>query len=168
MKLLLRTLLIFGIFTLVATSCERDDICAASTPTTPRLIISFYDAEDQQLAKPINLQVYEVGRPDSIINYTNDTLIAIPLRTDREKTVFIFTRNPGSTDTIDFRENSDQVTFSYKTKEVYIDRACGFKVTYEGLTAQRLPLGDGAWINRISTPNNIIINEDTTHVAIVH
>ncbi len=28
-------------------SCERDDICPESTPTTPHLVISFFDVDDQ-------------------------------------------------------------------------------------------------------------------------
>ena len=27
-------------------SCEKDDVCDASTPTTPRLIIKFYDNQN--------------------------------------------------------------------------------------------------------------------------
>ena len=168
MRILLRTLLLLGIFTLTVNSCERDDICAASTPTTPQLVISFYDVNDETQAKPINLSVYEKGRPDTIINFTNDTMVTVPLRTDVDETVFIFTKNPDIPDAEDEPDNQDQVTFSYNTNEVYIDRACGFKVTYEGLTAQKLPLEDTAWIDRIDIINSTIVNEDTTHVNIIH
>ena len=130
MKLLIRTLLLFALTTLAMTSCERDDICAASTPTTPQLVISFYDVENPTLAKPINLRVYEKGRPDTVLNFTNDTMITVPLRTDKDETVYIFTKNPDIPEAADEPDNMDQVNFSYSTNEVYIDRACGFKVTY--------------------------------------
>ncbi len=167
MKLLFRTLLVFGFFALVATSCERDDICAKSTPTTPQLVISFYDVEDPTQAKPINLAVYEPGGKDTL-KFSNDTIVKVPLRTDSDRTTFIFTKNPNISTAADEPDNKDQVTFLYNTNQVYIDRACGFKVTYDGLTYQKIPLDDSAWIDRIQIINSTIVNEDTTHVNIIH
>ena len=34
-------------------SCEKDDICDANTPTTPRLIIDFYDATNPTALKNV-------------------------------------------------------------------------------------------------------------------
>lgn len=43
-------------------NCERDDICAATTQTTPRLIIEFYDAiETEDLKNVPRLTVYGDG-----------------------------------------------------------------------------------------------------------
>ncbi|MGJ8550450.1 DUF6452 family protein [Winogradskyella wichelsiae] len=43
-------------------NCERDDICAATTQTTPRLIIEFYDATDtDELLNVPRITVYGEG-----------------------------------------------------------------------------------------------------------
>ena len=39
--------------------CERDDICADGTPTTPQLLIDFFDATDTETVKSVTrLSVY--------------------------------------------------------------------------------------------------------------
>ena len=54
MKKIIALLLLFS----AIISCERDDICPESTPTTPRLIIRFYDnTELSETKRVINLQV---------------------------------------------------------------------------------------------------------------
>jgi hypothetical protein len=40
------------LFTVCFSSCEKDDICDANTPTTPQLVIEFYDAVNTTL--PMN------------------------------------------------------------------------------------------------------------------
>lgn len=39
------------VFTFGLSSCEKDDICDANTPTTPRMLISFSMPTDQRLRK---------------------------------------------------------------------------------------------------------------------
>ncbi|WP_299101634.1 DUF6452 family protein [uncultured Winogradskyella sp.] len=90
-------------------NCERDDICAASTTTTPRLVIEFYDNLDTTETKDVpRLTVYgeglvvdengEVTQPtassDSIVVDfedddlyvfdTNTSIVALPLRISDE------------------------------------------------------------------------------------
>ena len=48
MKKIISFLLLFA-FGL--SGCEKDDICDANTPTTPRLIISFYDYNNPTVKK---------------------------------------------------------------------------------------------------------------------
>lgn len=160
---------IFGclFFLLALSACERDDICAASTPTTPQLVIAFFDANNRSESKPINLSVSSEGS-DKIISISNDTIIRIPLRTDTTSTSFIFTKNPGIPDAEEDPDTPDRVIFSYNINEVYIDRACGFKVTYDALTAQASGEGDGRWITDISINNSTIINDSIYQVSIIH
>lgn len=48
--------------TLILLSCERDDICAETTSTTPRLIIEFYDVDNNDDLKDVPLlTVYGEG-----------------------------------------------------------------------------------------------------------
>lgn len=160
---------IFGciFFLLALGACERDDICAASTPTTPLLVIAFFDADNRTQSKPVNLAVVAVGGDDTI-HIANDTLIRIPLRTDTTSTSFIFIKNPGIPDAEEDPNTPDRVNFSYNLNEVYIDRACGFKVTYDALTAQASGEGDGRWITDISINNSTIDNDSIYQVSIIH
>ena len=50
MRLLYSLILILLVF-----SCESDDICAESTNSTPRLIITFYDTENVETRKDLSL-----------------------------------------------------------------------------------------------------------------
>ena len=53
------------VFALGFISCERDDICAESTATTPQLIIEFYDASNPDDLKSVpRLTVYGEGLPN--------------------------------------------------------------------------------------------------------
>lgn len=160
---------IFGclFFLLALSACERDDICAASTPTTPQLVIAFFDADNRTQSKPVNLAVSSVGSEDTI-RINNDTIIRIPLRTDTSSTSFVFIKNPGIPDAEEDPDTPDRVTFSYNINEVYIDRACGFKVTYDALTAQASGEGDGRWITDISINNSTITNDSIYQVTIIH
>mgnify|MGYP006353373257 FL=1 len=38
-----KTILLLLAVAFTFSSCEKDDICDANTPTTPRLVIGFYD-----------------------------------------------------------------------------------------------------------------------------
>jgi len=160
---------IFGclFFLLALSACERDDICAASTPTTPQLVIAFFDANNRTESKKINLAVVAVGGDDTI-RISNDTIIRVPLRTDTTSTSFIFIKNEGIPDAEEDPNTPDRVNFSYNINEVYIDRACGFKVTYDALTAQASDEGDGRWITDISINNSTIDNDSIYQVSIIH
>ena len=44
-----KTILLFILFLIIGNySCERDDICPESTPTTPSLIIDVFDFNSQE------------------------------------------------------------------------------------------------------------------------
>ena len=68
-------------------ACEKDDLCAETTPTTPQLIISFKDANNTSESKVVeSLAVYAIKNNNLIlietINGINTDSIAIPLRND--------------------------------------------------------------------------------------
>ena len=163
-----KSILIFSLLALVLfLACERDDICAESTPTTPQLVIQFFDADNISDSKPINLDLIEVEREDTLF-FTGDTLIRIPLKTNTESTQFRFTKNRGIDATAEEPENEDIITFNYTTNEVYISRACGFKVTYDDLSLINTNGPDGRWIEDITINSESILDENTTHVSIYH
>ncbi len=57
-------------------SCEKDDICDPNTPTTPRLIISFYSVIEPSLLKPVsNLFILGDGLTTGIL-FTNVSTVS--------------------------------------------------------------------------------------------
>ena len=160
-------LLIISLGFLVS-SCERDDICAESTPTTPLLVIDFFDADNPSEPKiPADLLIVEEGSDEEDgLGFTTAS-ISIPLRTNLDQTRYSFILNNNSDD-IDNPENTDIVAFNYVRQEEYISKACGFRVTYQALQDQFLPLPDNAWIDNITILNTTIEDETETHIRIFH
>ena len=150
--------------------CEKDDICDANTPTTPRLVIEFYD---NLTAVPTLKNVVNLGiiAPDiaSGIGFNAVSKIYVPLKINSEATVFYFTQNGANTTTTD--DNIDVLTFNYSTKSLYVSRACGFKTNFNLTSTNPIvktdsPSGDGFWIQSIQIVKSEINNEKDIHVKI--
>jgi len=156
----------------MSTSCERDDICAEDTATTPFLIIKFIDNNTvSDIKQPNELQVKAVG-VDSIISFeTNQDSIMIPLRTTEGLTSFEFTIDSDTMDGTDtVLPNKDIVNFEYTPVDEYVSSACGFRVIYNELTNKlNLPgTDDDKWIEKITIVEENVINETAAHVLIFH
>lgn len=150
-------------------SCERDDICAETTPTTPLLIIRFYDANDpSEFKAPNNLSIVALESldPSTAFLTTSSDSIAIPLRTVQEFTTFSFTINSGVSD--EEAQNEDILTFIYTTEEEFVNKACGFRIVYEDLQDANAPQADGAWIQNIEIENPTVNDQTEAHVSIFH
>lgn len=156
-------------------SCQRDDICPASTSTTPIINIVFFDAEEEDIPRPpVNLRVRSLD-PDTIIfNRLNVSEISLPLRTDVDITEYEFTiyapeiPAEGEEEVPQENTNADVINFTYSRNEVYVNRACSYKVEYLGLQAD-LEQDNNRWINRLTVEMANIVNEtDTTHISIYH
>ncbi|WP_343697508.1 DUF6452 family protein [Flavobacterium sp.] len=171
------------IFTFGLSGCEKDDICDANTPTTPRLVIEFYDNAAPTVLRPVtNLKVVGVGKDDtdaivfnengtSVTKYlTSGSKISIPLKTDGTSTSYKFIFNATSAS-----PNTDVLTFNYATQSVYVSRACGFKTTFtlnprdatanSGLIKTD-PAGDGIWMLNVNVVESNIELENETHVKV--
>ncbi|WP_378175883.1 DUF6452 family protein [Aquimarina sp. SS2-1] len=151
-------------------SCQRDDLCAEDTPTTPFLIIKFIDDETvSDIKRPVDLEVKttdpEITR--SVPDVSSRDSILIPLRTGAQLTEFEFIINSSSQNTE--LVNSDIVSFQYTPVEEYVSSACGFRVTYSGLT-QTLTQeeNNGNWIKRIRIEEDNVTDETAAHVLIFH
>lgn len=170
-KYLLYTLIAIGTLS-TNYSCERDDICAEGTPTTPFLIIKFIDFETGTLVKaPAELQIKAVGSDTPFPFKTVEDLIRIPLRNKESITEYEFTINSNTSNNTDTdpAPDKDIVSFQYTIKEEYVSSACGFKVNYEGLTFSPPVAGDdGNWIKNITIQRENITDETTAHVFIFH
>ncbi|QNK78431.1 hypothetical protein H7F37_04950 [Winogradskyella sp. PAMC22761] len=176
-------------------NCERDDICAATTQTTPRLIVEFYDATDtDELLNVSRITVYGEGlvtdddgsiiepleESDATLLFNeNANTIELPLIIGAEGVeATITTRYVLEKDT-DLRiededdttnSNIDIIEITYNTEFVYVSRACGYKSNFNSLGVSRETDSD-PWISNIEieeTTQQSIEDENTTHVRIYH
>lgn len=164
---------VFVFFLQFNTGCQRDDICPVSTQTTPMLIISFLDAADQETPKPpVNLTVRAVFYDTIIQARGNEALLRLPLRLDAQATEYEFILNAPETpeegeEAPEDISNLDRITFSYTPEQIYINRACSFKVNFLNLNAS-LENDGNPWINTITVEEENIENETEPHIIIYH
>lgn len=173
MKKLLLPALVIIFTTILFSGCEKDDICPEGTATTPRLIIDFFENDNQILAKNVsNFQVFAPGR-DTIAIAGPVSRIELPLITDGETTQWgLILSSPV---TGGYTYNTDFITFNYTTRDIYVSRACGFKSVFtlypEDAEAPGTVLTDNApadnlWIRSTAVVNPNIENEDEAHLHI--
>lgn len=162
LKILFSAVLITGLFW----GCEKDDICESGTPTTPSMVIEFYDNNNPTvLSNVTDLAVIAEGSTVAM-PFTGVSKIKIPLKTtdDIAKYTFILdSKNPD-----ELLQKKDTLTLNYTRKDIFISRACGFKTTFtlnnpDGIVQD--PDGD-EWIKEIVIQQHNILNEDIVHVKI--
>jgi hypothetical protein len=176
------------IFTFGLSSCEKDDICDPNTPTTARLVITFYDVNNPSLLKSVtNLRVIGEGMPETegvIFNenatgdakyLANGNKIAIPLKTDADAARFKFILDYGNVNPAAI--NTDEIRFNYTRQNVYVSRACGFKTIFElnpnaigpPITTPFLQFdtdANGLWMQQVFVKKYNIDSENETHVEV--
>ncbi|OCB77759.1 hypothetical protein B0A79_10740 [Flavobacterium piscis] len=167
------------VFTFGLSSCEKDDICDANTPTTPRLVISFYDINDSSKPRNVNnLMVIGEGKTEGIIfnksvtdttkYVTNANVVSVPLRTDTISTTYKFVYNSLSPNAAAI--NTDVIKIDYTHQNVYVSRACGFKTTFTLAPVNPFvrtdPDGDGNWMQEIFVKTRNIESENETHLEV--
>ncbi|MDN3492132.1 DUF6452 family protein [Winogradskyella bathintestinalis] len=184
-------------------SCERDDICAETTSTTPRLIVEFYDNDDFEVLKnvpritaygedlftdldgtlnePLEASdkiILTLGSetPPSYVFNINSNKIALPLRIgpENEEITVRYVLEKDTNLRLDTNNtqtsNIDIIEIKYITEFVYVSRACGYKSIFTQLSISSVTDND-PWIANIINDvvtENIVENEDTTHVRIFH
>ncbi len=146
--------------------CEKDDICDANTPTTPKVVIEFYDAANPTTLKNVtNLGVIAPGFTNGF-GFTATSKIKVPLKTFQDTSLLYFIKNGSIDPTTD--DNLDEITFNYSRKTVFVSRACGYKTLFTLNTTNPVIVTPDSnnWIQNviISQPN--IENEDETHIKI--
>lgn len=164
MKKLLYLLLILA----VVPSCEKDDICDPNTPTTPRLIITFYDVSNPEVVKNVNqLLVTGEGMDEPLATFNGVSKIELPLRTTDDYTQYSLVLN--SNDTLN--DNTDVLRFNYTRRTQYVSRACGYKTVFTLDDSNPLVLTENApgdWIHSIGLETYEIDNEDETHISVYY
>lgn len=153
--------------------CEPDDICPESTPTTPSLIIRFYDISNQESKKSVvKLRIQGVGNDSPLTNYnvvTTDSIV-LPLKTDAASTQYkLYKDYAFVNDTTPPNGNQDIITFNYTTKQVYVSRACGYKTIFENVTLTIEPDTDN-WIKQKESlnDNQSVEDEKAAHFKLFH
>lgn len=158
--------------------CEKDDICASTTPTTPRLVINFYDRSNTDAQKNVvNLKVVGEGETNGIIfnesagateitkYLTNANTISLPLRLNAETTTYALTLYANDNDLA----NTDTISFNYSKNQIYVSRACGYKTNFRLNTENPVvrPIDDtNEWISNITVETTNIETENETHIKI--
>jgi hypothetical protein len=168
-KLILLTLCCISLLT-----CERDDLCPETTPTTPSLVIGFFNNALPENPKTVNdLYVIGLDNDNVLTGYSVvdvDELI-LPLRTDTDTTTFFLTNNTVLDDDGNITSgNTDTVTITYDRKDIYVSRACGYKTIYENVDVTIDGGTDGNWIILAQPENDNLTIEDetTTHYYFNH
>lgn len=158
---------IFALFLGVFYGCQPDDICEKKV-TTPRLVVRFYDFDTPKKTKSVEkLIVFGRDSQTILINSTTDS-IALPLKLN-EPTSFVMvsdaTYNTASS-TIT-AGNVSTIHFTYNTENQFINKACGFRVVYNTLSATTESTGVN-WIKSIVIKNNEVKDEASAKVHIYH
>lgn len=166
----MKKIVVLAFVLVILFGCEKDDICDANTPTTPRLVIEFYDnlTAVPTLKKVTNLGIISPGNATGL-GFNDVSKIYVPLKIDGVSTVFNFIQNGLTTVATD--DNTDVVTFNYSTKTIYVSRACGYKTNFSLNTTNGIVRADGAsndgfWIQNIQIVKSEIENENDIHVKI--
>ena len=150
-------------FFLLFSSCQKDDICAEGTITTPLLQIEFFNSESPETLKVVEgLMIIAVGEEEPLLGPSTTNNVSIPLRTDQSFTEYRFISNSGTD-----RENEDIVRFDYLPTPDYVNRACGFKIDFLDLTTFK-NADDSNWILSETVNIEDIQDETATHISITH
>lgn len=166
---------------LILTSCESDDICDSTTPTTPSLVIEVYDRTNTATLKSLtNLKIREVNSTqfmtfsESGTQFLSVSKFKIPLKNNFNTVSYELTLNGELVNGIaNPAVNKDIVTFYYTSQNIYISRACGFKTNYvmDNFTyanVQDAPGENFKWINNVQLITNTITNENEVHLKIFY
>lgn len=162
---LVLTALLLAIFTW---HCEKDDICDANTPTTPRLIMEFYDISNPSVLKNVaNLKIQSPDIEDPLIVLNGKSKVELPLSVMEDFTEYIFVLNSTNPDI----DNTDIVRFNYIRENVFVSRACGYKTLFA--LDQTTPFTqtdnnptDQLWMQNITVTQANIETENETHIKV--
>ncbi len=126
--------LVFLLIILVASSCEKDDICVEGE--TPLLGIAFFNNVDSITEKSVNsLRIVAIGQsepPDTFTDRGSLSEASIPLNVVRDTTEFLFIQN-SSGSIGEETGNIDTVQIIYFVDPTYVSRACGFIAEFDSL-----------------------------------
>lgn len=159
--------ILFGLFSILFTmsffNCEKDDICEEGTPTTPRMIIEFYDNNNPTNKKTVtDLKITAEGLSSSL-EFNTVSKVELPLKVNENTVNYSFILNSKST-TLALE---DKININYTRKDVYISRACGYKTVFTLNSPNGMTINTPKnWIQEIAVQKTTIENENEIHVKI--
>lgn len=163
----------FALLVLTTISCERDDICAEATPTTPHLVIRFHDASNTDATKVVR-QLTILNESDELYDFfTTTDSISLPLRFQNENEItttrFILKKDSDYDDDTDINteSNSDTIDITYTPQFIYVSRACGYKSIFNSTDLNVVDDGNKWIINRVIL-NSTIENENAAQIILYH
>ena len=150
---------------IIYAGCTADDICSEETQTTPKMVISFADHKISGIAKPLNHIKITNIEYDTIVWDAPAESISIPLSTEMDRSTYSFTIVKEGV------SYTNTYQFDYNRKEVYVSRACGYKMHYTDLKAKDISNTDSTtptWAQFITILNPIVEDEKSAHITILH
>ena len=153
----MRKIWFFFFFLFLNSSCEPDDVCSEANPSTPQLVFRLYDSSQPNEFKAIDtLRIISLG-DQAPLEFINTDSIAFPLQVNVSKINLDLTISGGVTDGIEI---------DYLSKDVYLNRACGFQSAYQ---INSIKIDQPAnWVNSIEIITNEVIIDTLAHVKIYH
>ena len=175
----LKSILLILCSLFIVTNCEKDDICANTTLTTPRMVVNFKDIVVQENLKTVNnLLVQGVGNEAVLTGYNSVDVaeVLLPLKIDVPNIEITTPNNPPWKDIPPYDPNddielanSDIITIKYVVKEIYVSPACGYKIQYENVSILVEPDADNWILLTDPSIDNLIIRDETiTHYNLFH
>jgi ABC-type enterochelin transport system substrate-binding protein len=163
--------ILFGLFSLLFAfsfwNCEKDDICEEGTPTTPRMIVEFYDNAVPTNPKTVtDLKVTAAGQTTSL-EFNAVSKVQLPLKVNENSVNYELLLNSKNANTT--LQNADLITINYTRNDVFISRACGNKTVFnlnENPNGVALTADTNNWIKEINIQEFVIENENEIHVKI--
>ena len=142
---------------LIHLSCETDDICSETNPSTPQLVIRLYDTNQPSQPKSVDTLRITAKESNSVLQFIDADSIAIPFRINSDQMNLDFTISGGK---------NDELSIDYQTEDVYLSRACGFQSRF--VIDNIKILGNPDWMNAIETLTKDIQIDTLAHVKIYH
>ena len=153
----MRKIWFFFLLLFLNSSCEPDDVCIETSPSTPQLVFRLYNSSQPSEFKAVDtLRIVSLSG-EATLEFFNSDSIVLPLQVIESKINADLTISDGIT---------DRIEIDYLTKDVYLNRACGFQTTFQIQTIEvDQPTN---WVNSIEIVTNEVITDTLAHVKIYH
>src|SRR5690606_5787416 len=152
------TAIFFSIITVI--SCEEDDVCVGEG--TPYLTVVFRNPLNNGNAIDtltiIESKTPDFAEPDTIYEKAYTDSIKLPLGGLNNNVSYFNIKKRSSAIT-------DILQVNYTTKSTYVSKACGFRITYEGLSYETT-FNQIEYIN--PDESNVLEDESNTNLYIIY
>ena len=143
-------------------ACEKDDICTQDDPTTPGIVLEFYDINNPTEAKIApGLLAYVQG--SNLAIQAEGNKIILPLQVGQTQTTWQVTLNAQDQDVTN--DITDEIILNYAVNHQYVSKACGYRAVFNLEEANPVS-NTNNWITNLTLQNSIISSQNETHIKI--